>query len=173
MGQLDCPSCFHFSGTNIGDYLRHIRLFHNDTGTTFRVFCNLGCARPRDRPFKNFFTFRNHVYAYHSGLTATAEQNENETNAIGDSEPDQSVTTEEIEIDQGFTCQQTVRKPQNIDYSAQIQKCAATFILKIQEMHRLPQNTMDTIIQEIESLYQVIDYTISKSMILICFNNYR
>ena len=149
MGKLDCPSCFNFSGTTIGDYLRHIRLFHTDT--TFRVFCNLGCAR--DRPFKSFFTFRDHVYAYHSGLTAG--QNENETGC----EPDQSATTEEIEIDQGFTMpSQTVQQPpaQNIDYAALIQKCTATFILKIQEMHRLPQNTMDTIIEEIESLHQVI-----------------
>lgn len=38
---------------------------------------------------------------------------------------------------------------------ANLQHASATFILKVQETHQLPQTTMDIILKEIDSLYQV------------------
>lgn len=38
---------------------------------------------------------------------------------------------------------------------ANLEHAAATFILKVQETHQLPQTTMDIILKEIDSLYQV------------------
>lgn len=42
-----------------------------------------------------------------------------------------------------------------VDYAAKLQQSAATFILKVQEKHRIPQSTMESIIKEVDSLYQV------------------
>lgn len=64
--QIDCPSCYEFSGKSIADFLRHVRFFHADVNP-FSICCNLGCGR--ERPFTNFLTFRDHVYQWHSGVS--------------------------------------------------------------------------------------------------------
>lgn len=149
MGLLDCPSCFEYSGQTCADYLRHIRLFHADV-KPFRFCCNLGCGR--ERPFNSFFTFRDHVYALHSGVTQKLST-PNEEDGVSRLESDIPES-----VDESFelpipTDAEPVNEPMNSVLL--LKKAAATFILEVQEKHCLPQSTMENIIKEVDSLYQV------------------
>ena len=147
MGLLDCPSCFEFSGKTVADYIRHIRLFHADV-RPFQICCNLGCRRSA-KPFTSFYTFRDHVYAYHSGITAdlnTPSETEQESPQQQDNDTDEDASAyHEPQPDASI----------HTDLMVAIQKAAATFLLKVQENHGLPQSTMEDIIKEIQSLYEV------------------
>ena len=46
----------------------------------------------------------------------------------------------------------------NMDFMVAIQKAAATFLIKVQESHGLPQSTIKNMIKEIQSLYEVCSY---------------
>ena len=46
----------------------------------------------------------------------------------------------------------------DMDSMVAIQKAAAIFLSKVQESHKLPQSTMENIIKEIQSLYEVCSH---------------
>lgn len=156
--QLDCPTCYEFSGNSIAELLRHVRIFHADT-RPFSIRCNLGCGR--DRPFTNFFTFRDHVYKWHSGVKVSVGepsvnfhqpdvlQSHDDTSPYDGSEDDHPPDSEPM------------------DYAAKLQQSAATFILNVQEKHRIPQSTMERIIKEVDSLYQVWVLSIKRVLLEI------
>ena len=149
--RLDCPPCYEFSGKSIAELLRHVRLFHADV-RPFSIRCNLGCGR--ERLFTNFFTFRDHVYQWHSGITAASlgervllPVNFQQLDALQPHDDDVSP------FDSSDDNHPLQKEP--VDYGAKLQQSAATFILKVQEKHRIPQSTMESIIKEVDSLYQV------------------
>ena len=131
----------------MADYLRHIRLFHTDV-RPFRICCNLGCGR--ERPFSSFFTFRDHVYTLHSGVTVQSIK-------LHSSQEDSDLQLDPNPPEHTHNCfEPPVHDDvQPVNYAALTQKAAATFILNVQENHRLPQSTMENIIKEVDSLYQV------------------
>lgn len=150
MSRLDCPSCSEYSGRSIAEFLRHIRLFHADS-RPFSLRCNLGCGR--ERPFTNFLTFRDHVYCLHSGIKANTSVSEQE---LPPAQEHCDVPSDD-NFDSSDDDQPTERcEPITVDYASQLQRCAATFILKVQEKHQIPQSTMESIIKEVNSLYQVL-----------------
>ena len=92
MDNFACPCCGTSSNRTIGDLLRHIRLFHADS-SHFSIQCNQqGCQRT----FRNFLTFRNHVYARHG---SDAGEHPDETCTAQDDDSDSQtfpvVTNEE------------------------------------------------------------------------------
>jgi hypothetical protein len=141
--QLDCPSCYEFSGKSIAELLRHVRFFHADV-RPFSIRCNLGCGR--ERPFTSFLTFRDHVYTWHSGVTVSVGEP-----PVNFQQPDvlQSYDGDDSSEDDP----PPDREP--VDYAAKLQQSAARFILEVQEKHRIPQSTMENIIKTVDSLYQV------------------
>ena len=61
LSSLACPLCSTLVLGNVSNLLSHMRLAHLMDDRTFQ--CHLqGCQRT----FKNFYTFRNHVYAMHN-----------------------------------------------------------------------------------------------------------
>ena len=64
--------------------------FHADV-KPFQICCNLGCLRSV-KPFTSFYTFCDHVYAYHSGITAdlsTPSETEQESPQQQDNDTDE------------------------------------------------------------------------------------
>ena len=113
--------------------------------------CKLGCDR--ERPFTNFFTFRDHVYRLHSGVTTSVCERDLPT-----------VDFRPSHLHAGFSWgesfdssndDQPTEKDAPVDYAAKLQRSAATFILKVQEKNNIPQSTMEKVIKEVDSLYQV------------------
>lgn len=159
MSVFQCPCCWQSTGKNITSHLRHVRLLHADS-RSFSLRCNLGCGR--EKPFNNFLTWRDHVYRIHRNCkpdTASNQSIDPQTSAPTiepDPDPTQLSQLEDGSIEDD-------EEPEVLDAvdtsiqnnTASLKRAAATFILKVQEMHRLPQSTMDSIIKEVDSLYQV------------------
>lgn len=107
----------------------------------FKIDCTLqGCYRS----FYNYHTFRNHIYAFHS--TSNGELNFDADRAVliddevlSDSEPQH---LPEVEI-----------LPVNT-----IKRASAIWTLKVRDGYGLPQSTTESIIKDVNSLYQVANY---------------
>ena len=123
------------------DLIHHVRLIHADRA--FSVRCR-GCGR--NKLFNNFYTWCDHMYSHH------CESEPQKQPVPGPSEsvvldPEDTFNDEELAFEpeaspDNFAC-------------ANLQHAATTFILQVQETHQLPQTTMDIIVKEIDSIYQV------------------
>ncbi len=135
-----CPLCGAYN-TSISQLLVHMRVVHaREPG--FRVQCGIqGCPRS----FKNFGTFRNHVYAIHGASLAL----ETETNA---EEPE---TSDHEHNDEGDGIQDERAVEADIVTEEAVRRAAALLILKIREGHRIPQSVMDEIVADVSSLYHL------------------
>ena len=123
------PSCIKlcqlcsFKAPNLKYLLKHIRQVHAHK-PGFQVVCGLsGCPRR----FGNFEVFCNHVYGFHTDHEMVVSQTQSFS------------TREEPSEDETPENEHGIEQP-----SAKIR--AATWILKIQETHKLPQSTMESII---------------------------
>jgi len=143
MNRLECPCCGEYQGKNLADIICRVRLIHADRA--FSVRCR-GCGR--NKLYKNFYTWRDHMYSHH------CESEPQKQPVPGPSEsvvldPEDTFSDKELAFEPEAS-------PTPDDFGcAYLQHAAATFILKVQETHQLPQTTMDIILKEIDSLYQV------------------
>ena len=156
--QLLCPLCAVHCESNIGNLLRHIRLFHADK-PNFAIECNLrGCKK---RKFQNFHTYRNHIYHYHGAsdedfdffaAVCGGTSSVDDVDDIGvDNESDMELSGSELgEVGEAPSTSSGTPQQQAI-----IQDTAAVWILKIRECYGLSQSSVDSIITDVESLYQV------------------
>ncbi len=152
---LVCPLCGEQSEPTMTKLLHHIRLFHAEE-PNFRITCSLqGCQKQ----FKNYYTFRNHLYAFHShhseSFTSFSSPNEptdpyesDNNDQLDDNESDFEESDQDESNDSNSSSAVSAQ-------STMIQKAAATWILKVREKHLLPQSTIETIIQDIDTLYEV------------------
>ena len=148
-----CPCCGQYVRSTMKDLLHHVRLFHADE-PNFSIQCSWhGCIRT----FRNFHTFRNHVYAFHcsNGTDELIPPSHpdvdpciTDNNAYQLSDNDSDHMTDQDTND-------SLEQTSGIDHVATIRRAAAVWILKVRECHHLPQSVLDAIIQDIESLYQV------------------
>ena len=69
----------------------------------------------------------------------------------GESEPEKEPVPESVVID----TEELAVEPKTSTDDLGRENPAATFILKVQETHQLPQSTMNMMLKEIDSLYQV------------------
>ena len=149
-----CPCCGR-SAKTLTDLLRHVRLFHFGTPGFRTLQCNLdGCMRS----FKKYAVFRNHIYEYHSNklhqgsetltqgslqlnadTTPTTVDSAIEANSIEEVASDIDMIHEEISE---VTCPDSM------------QRASAIWILKTQEVNKLPQSTTERIMQDVNSLYE-------------------
>lgn len=139
-----CPICDNKEAVSLADYLRHIRLHHADR-PNFRVKCNL--QNCQTKPYHNFCYFRNHVYDYHDNIVVK-----------------KSTTRPMDPPDMADTCDGTgyhssdseIAESPNLEKRMEdIQRASAIWILKIRECHKLTQVTTESIIKDVDSLYQV------------------
>ena len=156
MNRLECPGYGEYRGKSLTDLIRHVRLYHADS-RMFSVHCR-GCGR--DKPFKSFYTWCDHMYSYHSesepqeqldSMPAASSSSSTFTNLADIFEEDRSHT----DIDENDLLDPSQDQTRDNMGSSILQRAAATFTLKIHETHQLPQSTMDTILKELDNLHQV------------------
>lgn len=147
-------TCGIHSERNIRMILKHIRLIHADE-PHFSVDCTLqGCQRK----FRNFHTYRNHIYFFHNnyeGEDITADQREESGDERSNAEDDDAadISTEVETYSRDTPGDFEIAAPHNLT------KAAATWILKVREQHLLPQSTIEGIIKDIDTLYEVSIYS--------------
>ena len=130
MGQFACACCGDIITGALGALLRHIRLFHADK-SNFIIQCNLQDCQ---RTFRNFHTFRNHVYARHGVCDddqpeslPTSEDSGPVSQAAG-SDANEGVSSDN---DADDNSEEDIAAPTPAGYLNTIQKAAATWILKV------------------------------------------
>ena len=127
-----CQLC-EFTSPNLTYLLKHTRHVHSHQ-PGFQVTCGLsGCQRT----FRNFSVYRNHVYEFHGELEPIITHL---ASPILD-EPEHMDDSEDILVNQCLSGHQRKRR-------------AATWILKVQEQHKLPQSTMEEILRDVTGLFQ-------------------
>lgn len=137
---LFCPSCGVHQSKKLANLLSHIRLIHSDE-PNFTIDCRLqGCCRT----FKNYCTYRNHIYAFHS--TSTGELYLPPAATVSVSESIESDDSEQSDIDSELPLQSD---------EVPIQKSAAMWTLKVCDGYSLPQSTTEQILKDVDSLYKV------------------
>lgn len=137
---LFCPSCGIYQSRSLSDLMSHIRLIHADE-PNFRIDCTLqGCCRT----FKNFHTYRNHIYAFHS--TSTGSLPQQVTVSVADDDDDNDVGEDQLEPDTPL---------QSCEVAVPLQRSAAIWTLKVRDVYSLPQSTTEQILKDVDSLYKV------------------
>lgn len=146
---FSCQICGAMNLPSLGMLLSHIRLTHAfEPG--FIVQCHLqGCKRT----FRNFSTFRNHLYNFHKGVEsvvddATAPINmDSDTNESGNEDNEDNMPNESNAVSEHI-----------------LQRAAALWILKTKETHRIPQSVMDDMLLDLGSLFQCALASISSEV---------
>ncbi len=128
------------------DLLKHIRLVHAES-PNFNIQCDC------HRTFVNFHTFRNHIYSHHYQHSKEKPQHLT-TGQCHESSPLLETDTES-NADGELDLEDPALLISNDDHASTIQRAAALWILKVRECHRIPQSVIESIIKDIESLYQV------------------
>ena len=150
---LLCPLCPAHPETNLRLLLKHIRLIHADE-PNFSIQCTFqGCLRP---PFRTYYSYRNHIYTFHgnfAGEDSVQDESDeggshDDTSSEGDSSDDDSETEDGAHGTNGSTTF-------NGSTAEDIKRAAATWILKVREKHMIPQSTIEMILKDIDTLYEV------------------
>ena len=144
-----CPGCGQIT-RSLADLLGHLRLLHFGTPGFRTIQCNLdGCRKT----FRKYAVYRNHIYEYHShkiSLNVPVSSEENNSTLVP------------VLSSSSFEHQQN--NDQDIDYDNDLeisthstecmQRAAAIWVLKVQEVCRLPQSTTEKIMQDVSALYE-------------------
>lgn len=154
---LCCPLCGIHQSKNLSDLMRHIRLFHADE-PNFKIDCTLqGCCRS----YKNYHTYRNHIYAFHSTSSGDLDIQQSEVTTVSESQE----SGDESEADVSDHDDSDPHQPSSEAVS--IQRSAAVWTLKVRDVHGLPQSTTESIIKDVDTLYQVFNNTDIISIIIM------
>ena len=145
-----CAGCFSQYAT----MLKHIRLTHADE-PSFSIQCNLqGCKRT----FRNFRTYRNHIYTWHD-TTDLDTQEDLSLNLEEDRSSDEhgQFGDEDLWIDYlDHSLPSRIDQPSSLTLArSTLQRASALWILKTRELHWIPYATMDTILADLQSLFGV------------------
>jgi len=166
-----CPLCAS-SSPSVSMLLAHIRLVHVcDPG--FHIQCGLqGCQRT----FHNFYTYRNHVYSIHGWDSTTLDATDESTDVIDDMEPMQTDDINHAEMDQVISNEAALQEDRMsiagiyaltlytqeqlyftgeesvIRRSADNSRIVALWLLKLKEVHGIPQSVMRTITEEVKTI---------------------
>ena len=136
-----CQLCDEFTSTTLSELVRHLSLVHAHL-PGFHLRCGLsGCQKE----FRNLLTYRNHIYAFHTDSHASEPS---QTNSDGGSSD-----LDDGELDQPLNLQPS--EPTPLDPS-ELKKAAATWILKVKEGHKLPQSTMNSILNDLTEFNRLL-----------------
>ena len=136
-----CPLCGEFEALILSKYLAHVRLIHSDK-PGFGISC---CGRT----FKKFTSYRNHIYNYHAQCKTSAASPVN----VGDGES--SAVGQVQEFSDSFD-ESPVMVTNSESDTHTLQVAAATWVLKTREIFQIPQSSMELIVQDVDSLYQLV-----------------
>ncbi len=137
-----CPLCNSFGGQSFSSVLRHIGDIHKHDAD-FQIQCGL---RQCPETYKNYASFRSHVYRKHRSVLHCQENETNSSNSSNSSSS--SNNSEQNEDDDGNDTSHTSTTP-----SASAELSAAKFVLKTREEYRIPQSTCTALIKDVDELY--------------------
>ena len=157
---MECSLCVtsggpHLSYQSVREYLKHLQLFHAHQ-PRFKVICGIGgCARS----FTNIKTFRNHIYSVHN--VSVQEQrtlpDTEDTVSINQTQDDSSdVETPSAPALECTVepCDQDNAAQQLPSFEKQLQRSSALMLLGLKEKHKLPQSTVQGIVNAVTGLFQ-------------------
>ena len=171
--QLRCSLCTAGSGLivqfcTIGDYIKHLRLFHADR-PDFRVMCGIsGCLRS----YNNLGSFKNYISFVHNTTNEftveTLDNLEVDKHTINISSDHESLSEEDgltsnedasgydippFDDDRDHDVQEVTFNVSNTDNMAiDLQKSSAHYLFGIKEKYRLTQDAIQGIIQGTASI---------------------
>ena len=138
---FECQLC-HRSFATLSLMLAHVRIIHASS-PGFRIGCY---ARGCSRLFTSFCSYRNHVYTFHGGSSYSSYVEP--TSVPGDEDDGTG--------DDAMDASGSVGEPEStLPDENQVQRAAALTLLKIREVHRLPQSVMGAITADFQSLFDV------------------
>ena len=162
---MECSLCVASGGPrlsyqSIKEYLKHLQLFHAHK-PSFKVICGIGgCLRS----YANINTFRNHIYSVHD--VSMLEQRtlpdklhagdsestigSNQTQA--DSSDFENLYPSALESTSDPSDQDNALQPRSFDN--QLQRSSALMLLGLKEKHKLPQSTVQGIVNGVTGLFQ-------------------
>ena len=153
---IKCPLCPpSFPQFSIGEYTKHLRLFHSST-PGFKITCGInGCQRA----YTNIGTFKNHLYGVHSdydgGICSTSVAIRSESS---NQEFDESVVAVHSDDDRGNVMAESEHQddsPQpSLSAPSDMQRSSALFLLGLKEKHKLTQVAVQSIIDSVTTLTQ-------------------
>lgn len=142
---FSCSICGAVNVPSLSMLLSHVRLVHSSE-PGFSIQCNLqGCRRT----FKNFTTFRNHIYNFHGLATETDQETE-----TADASFDAIVATDSEDSNDEEGIEMELLAPHIGATGDQITRSAALWILKTRECHRITQSVMENMLPEITGFFQ-------------------
>ena len=149
---------------SIGDYIKHLRLFHAHR-PDFRVTCGInGCLRS----YNNLGSFKNHISFVHNttneAAVETLEVDQYSINASSECTREDDLTSDEdasdydaspFDDDRDHDVQEITFNENNMDDMAiDMQKSSAHFLFGIKERYKLTQVAIQGIIQGTASITQ-------------------
>ena len=147
-----CQVCFRFAAPNFKATLRHIGAVHSHD-SNFNVLCGI---EECPRTFLNYHSFRRHIRDKHAFMLDSAIHRD-------DLLPE-PVTDHEIETDTSLPeavsttvdTQPSVAGPQDTTSTTgdpdTVKKSEAIHVLKLKELYKLAQSTVDNIIGDVEEI---------------------
>ena len=163
MARFVCPLCVTPQFSTLSKLLRHIRVTHADANS-FSIQCTLqGCCRT----FRSFKSYQSHIYSHHNTVQSLHLEQSDVPAFENESDDLYSVCSDSEEIEKDAECDSTpgensvVKSPALVFITCvyytftQLQRAAATWILKTRECHRIPFSVMTSIIDDVQSLYKV------------------
>ena len=146
---ITCPLCPGLKFSSVKFFFKHLRLTHSDM-PNFHIQCNLqGCKRT----FRNLKYYQNHIFAHHDTSVLNGSQEVIEqmtTNENPHEESFSAASDEHNPADDSF--QESIRTKSR---EGEVQRAAAMWILKTRECNRIPMSVMDSIIFDVQSLFDV------------------
>ena len=133
--------------------MHHIRLVHANTDG-FLLQCNLqGCRRT----FRNFGSYRNHVYTYHDADTIMQDTNalDDVNGACGDGGDVGTSDGDGNDDDAAIVYSSELQTIGNHDHpkDEELKRAAAVWLLKTRKLHRIPLSVMDAIILDLQASF--------------------
>ena len=162
-----CPCCAISSFSTLKELLRHVCLAHSDQDD-FMIQCNFqGCSRT----FRKLRTFENHIYAFHDVNEGSSSHSaeliivNDEDYGYGDEHEDTEGEEVQSEADQLEGEENELHNiclhPITGDPEKSLQQAAAFMILKTREKHKIPLSVMNSIVNDVQSLFDIAITTLS------------
>ena len=156
---------------SIRDYLKHLQLFHAHQ-PTFKLTCGIGgCSQT----YTNMKTYSNHVYGVHdisNDLASAASLSEAPmaSTDVSDNHGNSSFVDRENEAEYGISDNDDCNI-EDVGCAEQpsvnhLQRSSALLLLGLKEKHKLPQSTVQSIVNGMTSLIQQHTDTL-KSQVLM------
>ena len=133
----------------------------------FHITCGLqGCQRT----FVNFHTYRNHVYSIHdmSAMETTSNSagfddiHQNDRNSISmETEMDNLMTSDHDDSGMQFQAEND---------QVNTTRSVAIWLLKLREMHKIPESVMSTIMTDVQDLFSHIMEALQEQSVAILHN---